>query len=100
MAELVVRSGDWLDDKSIGETGLDHEGVRLLGIECPGGHFLGPPAEDVRMRAGDRLILYGRGARIAELDARSEGAGSAARHEEAVREQARVGREERDAAGR
>jgi len=100
VTELLVRDGDWLVDTPIEEAGLDLEGVRLLGIECPGGHFLGAPGDDVQIRAGDRLVLYGRGARIAELDERAAGEESEEHHREAIRDQARIGREERDAAGR
>ncbi len=37
---------------------------------CQGNHFIGAPPADAEVRAGDRLTLYGRTPRIAELDRR------------------------------
>jgi hypothetical protein len=53
---------------------------------------------DTEIRERDRLILYGRTPRIAEIDRRqSDGERS---HHEAVSEQERISREERATAGR
>jgi hypothetical protein len=100
VTELVVNEGDWLADRIVGEAGLDLEGIRVLGIECPGGYFLGAPDSDVAIRAGDRLVLYGRGSRIAEVDARGVGPEGEALHAEGVEDQQRLGSVEREAARR
>ena len=55
---------------------------------------------DTELRAGDRLVLYGRTPRIAELDERSSDAAGDQRHVEAVEEQAEIHHAERTSAGR
>jgi hypothetical protein len=100
VTELQVVEGDWLAGRAVAETGLDLEGVRVLGIECPGGYFLGAPDGDVTIRPGDCLVLYGRGSRMAEIDRRGVGSDGESSHREAVKDQEQVGRGEREAAGR
>lgn len=100
VSELRVAEGDWIAGRALGETGLVREGVLVLGIECPGNRFVGAPAADTRIEVGDRLLLYGRTPRIAEIDARSAGSDGDAAHWGAVSEWESVAREERDHAGR
>jgi hypothetical protein len=100
VTELLVFEDDWIAGRQVLESRLDLEGVRILGIECPGGHFLGAPDADVVIRPGDRLMLYGRGARIAELDDRCVGSEGETSHRDAVEEQKQTGEMERDSAGR
>jgi hypothetical protein len=100
VTELRISKGDWLVGKSVGDSGLAREGVLVLGIECPGGRFLGAPRDDTPMRAGDRLVLYGRTPRIAEIDSRAHGVDAEANHRDAVEEHERVTREERTLARR
>lgn len=100
VTELQIGSDDWVAGRTVAETGLDLEGVRVLGVQCPGGSFIGAPDGDVAVRAGDCLVLYGRGDRIAEIDRREPGAGGEESHRTAIDEQRRVGAAERGAAGR
>jgi hypothetical protein len=100
VTELCVDEGAWLAGQSVGQAGLDREGIRVLGIECGGGAFIGAPAGDVPIRVGDTLLLYGRTPRVAEVDRRGAGAPAQQARREAVAEQERVSREERAAAGR
>lgn len=100
VSELAVGAAEWLTDKTLDESGLVREGVLVLGIECPGGHFIGAPAAETAIRAGDRLVLYGRTPRIAELDRRDPSAEGEQRHRAAISEQERMTSEERRAAGR
>ncbi len=100
VTELRLEEGDWLSGRRLGETRLAGEGVLVLGIECPGNHFIGAPMPDTELRAGDRLLLYGRAARIAELDERSSDAAGDQRHIEAVEEQTEIHHAERASAGR
>lgn len=100
VTELRVADGDWLAGRAIGQAGLSREGVRVLGIECPGGHYMGAPDDDAPVRPGDRLVLYGRVSRIAEIDRRGAGAEGERMHHDAIAEQQRLGLEEREAAGR
>ncbi len=100
VSELRIAEGDWLAGRRIGEVGIVREGVLVLGIECPGGRFLGAPGPETELRAGDLLILYGQTPRIAELDRRRGDAAGLRAHTEAVSERQRVEREERRASGR
>ena len=72
------------------------EGLLVLGIECPGGKFIGAPPADVEVRRGDQVVLYGLATRIAELDSRAKGRvgdqahdAAASSHEERVHEERR-----------
>jgi len=100
VTELLLADGDWLSGRRIAETRLGGEGVLVLGIECPGKHFIGAPQPDTELRAGDRLLLYGRGPRIAELDSRCPDAAGMQRHQDAVGQQAEISRRELEKAGR
>jgi hypothetical protein len=100
VTELRLQGGDWLSGRRLSETRLVGEGVLVLGIECPGNNFIGAPTPDTELRAGDRLILYGRTPRIAELDERSFDATGDQRHVEAVEEQSAIQQAERTSAGR
>jgi hypothetical protein len=100
VCELSVVRGDWFKGKSLEQAGVAREGVLVLGIECPGGEFVGAPASGVEIRTGDRLLLYGRTSRIAEIDRRSPGSEGESAHAVAAAEQERVASQERAAAGR
>ena len=100
ISELGVGSADWLCGRTLGAAGLGREGVVVLGVECPGGAFIGAPAAGTEIREGDRLIVYGRMPRIAELDGRAAGADAERTHHDAVAEQNRITGEEHAAAGR
>lgn len=100
VTELSVSSGDWLAGRMLRDTRLGEEGVLVLGIECPGGSFIGAPTSDTEIRAEDRLILYGRVPRIRELDERLVGEAGDRAHEEARTERGDVARDERAHAGR
>lgn len=55
-----------------------------------GAGYLGAPDGETRIRPRDRLVLYGREARICELDQRRGGSGGDRAHGEAVAEQERI----------
>jgi hypothetical protein len=100
VSNLRVQPGEWLAGRTLAEAGLAQEGILVLGIECPGGTFIGAPAQDTEIRELDSLVLYGRTPRIAEIDRRrSDGEGEQS-HIEAVREQKQIAHAERSAAGR
>ncbi len=98
IAELAVAEGDWMADRALGDLG--REGVVVLGVRCPGDHFIGAPGPDTRIRAGDTLIVYGRSLRIGDVDVRRAGDAGDRGHAEARDEHARVAREEHARAGR
>lgn len=84
VTELTIREEDWLADKQLGELRLRQEGVVVLGIQRSEGNYLAAPRGETWIRAGDRLILYGPGDCIRELDERTCGAEGDAAHERAV----------------
>jgi len=100
IAELHVDSGDWIAGKTLGESRLAREGVLVLGVECPGGSFLGAPGNATELRPGDRLVLYGRNESVCALDQRVADTAGDDAHAEAVRGQTQVSREEHARAGR
>jgi len=100
VSDLRVQPGEWLAGRTLAAAGLAEEGILVLGIECPGGHFIGAPAQDTEIREHDRLLLYGRTPRIAEIDRRRSDGDGERSHHAAVVEQERISYEERAAAGR
>jgi hypothetical protein len=98
ISRLRLEAGDWIAGRTLGETCLSGEGVLVLGIECPGGNYMGAPPADVELRAGDELVLYGPAARVAELATRRANADGDRVHDEASAEQReRTGLERRHA---
>ena len=100
VSSLTIEADGWLCDQTLRATELRREGVLVLGIECPGGSFIGAPAPDTRIRAGDRVVLYGRNDRLHELCSRAAGPGGDRAHGEAADTQRTVGAREHLAAGR
>jgi hypothetical protein len=100
VSDLRVQPGEWLAGRTLAEAGMSQEGILVLGIECPGGQFIGAPAPDTEIRESDRLLLYGRTPRIAEIDRRRSDGDGEQSHLAAVAEQERIANQERSAAGR
>jgi NhaP-type Na+/H+ and K+/H+ antiporter len=96
--ELAVRPDDWLADRTLAELRLRDEGVVVLGIERAG-EYLGTPAGDTVIRAGDTLVVYGRERRLCELDRRDSGRGDEAHREAAAEEDAAEARQTATHAG-
>jgi TrkA-C domain len=84
--ELAVRESDWIAEHSLAELRLRDEGVVVLGIQRAG-EYLGAPAADTVIVAGDTLVVYGREHRLCELDHRTRGARGDDAHREAAAEQ-------------
>lgn len=84
ISELVVGSGDWLAQKTLSELKLPQEGVLVLGVRRAEGAYLGAPTGDMRIHAGDTVILYGSVERVRELDQRREGKRGYKAHLEAI----------------
>ncbi len=100
VSDLRVQPGEWLSGRTLAEAGMSEEGILVLGIECPGGRFIGAPAQDTEIRERDRLLLYGRTPRIAEIDRRRSDSDGEQSHLAAIAEHERVSQQERSAAGR
>lgn len=85
VSRFWIEEGDWIAGRSLRASGLAEEGLLVLGIECPGGSFIGAPPADVELRAGDELVVYGPAASVSELDERAVGEGGDRAHAEAAR---------------
>lgn len=99
--ELGVDGGDWMADRTLTDAALREEGVVVLGIQRANGHYVGVPAGESALRAGDVLIAYGEAAQLAELDHRPAGPDGDLAHRAAVLRHHRTRRQEhRDDASR
>ena len=87
VAELRVDAGDWLAGRSLIELALTKEGVLILGIEKPGGIYIGAPQGSTRLEPGDSLLVYGLAETLDALDHRRRGVTGNREHEEAVSRQ-------------
>ena len=90
VAELRVKPEDWVAGRTLAKLGLREEGIAVLGVHRADGGYVGVPVADTVVRDGDRLLLYGTGAGLAELDARPAGEEGDRRHDDAVRSHHRV----------
>lgn len=86
VTELAVEEGDWIAGRELQEIRLNDEGVLVLGIQRSDGTYLGGPKGWAEIQAGDTLVLYGRGERLAELDDRRAGIIGEQMHQQAVEE--------------
>ncbi|HEX2030970.1 MAG TPA: TrkA C-terminal domain-containing protein [Actinomycetota bacterium] len=73
VAELEVREGDWLANRTLEEVDLPHEGVLVLGIERADGRWVGAPKGTAPLYPGDTVLVYGMERTVAELDERDKG---------------------------
>ncbi len=69
VAELKVCEGDWVANRSLRQLRLRDEDVVVMGLHREGG-YIGAPGPETVIEPDDMLVLYGREARIAELDRR------------------------------
>lgn len=91
VSELRIREHDWVADHSLQELRLNDEGIIVLGVQRPDGTYVGVPDRTTRLRAGDVLVIYGHGVRIAELDVRERGeAGESSHHRATVQRAAEL----------
>lgn len=84
--ELAVRDEDWIANRTLRQLRLRDEGVVVMGIHRAGEAYIGAPRPGETVRPGDTLVLYGKAARIAELDRRRRGSQGDAAHAQACRE--------------
>jgi hypothetical protein len=70
--QLPVEEGDWIASRPIGRLRLPDEGVVVLGVERDKG-WIGAPGEDLTLRTGDLVVLYGRQAMLDDIAARLHG---------------------------
>lgn len=92
--ELLIRPEDWLANKSLADSRLRAEGIMVLGIHRDNGHYIGSPAGDTCIHAGDRLLVYGRVPSLEKLDVRGKGWRGDVEHHGAVVEASEVRKRE------
>lgn len=90
LAELKIKQDDWLAGKVLGQAGLREEGVNLLGVQRPGGVYIGNPTKDTRLQKGDTLVVYGSIEGIRNLDRREKGYKGDREHRQAIQVQEKV----------
>ena len=84
VSELKVRTGDWLEGKSLSDSGLRSEGLIVLGIESSDGNYLGAPRPETKIDCDDRLLIYGRGESLQALDERKRNSMGDREHRTAI----------------
>jgi len=72
IAEIQVRSGDWLANKTLEALKLRDEGIMVLGVTRRNGRYLGVPQASTKLFAGDALITYGRVSAMQDIDRRRD----------------------------
>lgn len=85
--EVHIQPGDWLADRRLDELRLADEGVLVLGIRRPDGHYIGAPDKTTAVREGDTVVVYGRGDALDELDQREAGPRGEREHRRLAAEQ-------------
>jgi hypothetical protein len=84
ITEIGVAEDEWLNGRKVGDVLLAREGVVVLGIRGRDGHYIGAPAIDTMLDAGDVLVVYGRTVAIDELQQRKCGRIGDQAHERAA----------------
>lgn len=88
--EMQVRPGDWIAGRKLQDCNLRQEGITVLGILRADGTYLGAPLGRTEVRADDTLTLYGLENDLAALDQRRADPTGQRAHEEALRKQREV----------
>lgn len=87
--EWHIETDDWVAQKALSACRLRSEGVMVVGIYRRNGTYIGVPSGDTTIRAGDRLVLYGRTDDLRQLSRRKSGPSGDVSHDEAVKAQKR-----------
>jgi hypothetical protein len=74
VAQLPVAEDDWISSRPLGQLRLPDEGVAVLGVERAEGVWIGAPSEDIKLKVGDVVVLYGRAPILDDIAARIHGA--------------------------
>lgn len=86
VSELVVGDNTWLEGNTLAGLKLPEEGVLVLGILRDEDKYIGVPRGRYEIEEGDRLIVYGRAERIADIRDRHDSLTGKEEHEESVEE--------------
>src|SRR4051794_31660927 len=85
VSELLIEDDDWIAGRRLGDTELRDEGIVVLGVLHPNGHYVGAPNGDTVLQPSDTLIVYGAAEALDELDDRRRGADGDRQHQLAAR---------------
>jgi len=70
IAEITVRVGDWMADKTLAQARLKDHGILVLGVMIGNGQYEGAPGADHLISIGQTLVVYGLPKAVEELDCR------------------------------
>ncbi|NEK86998.1 potassium transporter TrkA [Blastococcus saxobsidens] len=73
VVQIPVEDDDWIASRPLGRLRLPEEGVAVLGVERDDGTWVGAPGDDLRLRSGDVVVLYGRQAMLDDITDRLHG---------------------------
>lgn len=90
VSEFFVKNSDWIANRSLRDLDLSAEGLLVLGIERQGKDYIGTPQADTKILSGDKLIIYGRGSTLQDLDERRKGPSGDKSHFQAARVQKHI----------
>jgi len=85
--QLEVRPGSWFAGHTLGQLGLRHEGVTVLGISRSDGTYVGEASGPTRVEGHDTLILYGTERALGALKYRRSGLTGDLAHRKSMMEQ-------------
>lgn len=94
VVEMHVEAGDWTAERRLVELKLAEEGVLVLGIEKPGGDYIGAPRGHTQLSVDDTVLLYGPRDVLEKLDQRGAGSDGNWEHHVAVDQQRQVNKRE------
>ena len=73
VVQIPVSDDDWIASRPLGRLRLPDEGVAVLGVERDDGTWVGAPGDDLRLRSGDVVVLYGRQEMLDDISERLHG---------------------------
>lgn len=88
ISELLVTEQDWLAGERLSKLGLRDEGIIVLGIQKPGGEYIGAPAPSYKIEEEDVILVYATATALDEIDKRGKGVAGELEHIDAVVEEA------------
>jgi NhaP-type Na+/H+ and K+/H+ antiporter len=84
VSEVNISENKWLQGKSLKDLKLTEEGLLVLGIIRNDNTYIGVPRGRYQIEAEDKLIVYGKGDRVAALSKRSDALAGKQEHKESV----------------
>lgn len=79
-----IGEDNWIANKSLAELKLSDEGLLILGVKRPDGHYIGIPRGETEVYPEDTVVLYGREASLRLICDRKSGPEGDLQHKEQV----------------